>query len=481
MLLLLAIAGPLVLRLRYGAEVIERDLLDRTIAVLNTISDRLGEFVDVDEALAEQVILSEIISAPSILELSVFDTSANGKLLVSSVVNPDYKLDSAMPLSLEPREIVGPNGVHVLIVGRTIPNHPELVAIAATSLQDLDRFSDINRRVALIFTFVSLVLAIVLLNFFYQRKIGRPIESILSAIANARAGDYSQKVAGVREDEIGQIAKSFNDLLERVKERTTEQLLETQKSLIHAERLAAAGQMAATFAHEIGSPLTSLSAHVELLREDQQTTPQQREELAFMLKQIQRLTQIVDEVLQSARRSPDDFVAVNVVEVLGDVLNLVGPRLKAQNITVATNLPATLQVRGYALYLQEVFLNLIDNAAEAMERSGRLDVAGGLDSNGRVWIEIRDTGPGIDPKIIDDVWKHFVTTKAIGKGTGLGLGVVRDIVRQHGGEVSLQSSTRGTCVRVVLPALQAQSQAREAQDREAAASRNLREAEARKR
>ena len=279
-LLMLTIAGPLEFRLRYGADVIKRDLVDRTVEVLNNVAENLGDFVDIDETLAEKSILSEIGSTPSILELSIFDSSANGKLLVSSVIDPGYKLESAVPLSLEPREIVGPNDAHVLIVGRTIPNHPELGAIAATSLQDLDRFSDINRRVAFIFTAVSLVLAIVLLNFFYQRKIGRPIESILGAIANARSGDYSQRVPEVAEDEIGEIASSFNDLLERVKERTAEQLLETQRRLIKAERLAAAGQMAATFAHEIGSPLTSLSAHVELLLEDQQATPQQREALA---------------------------------------------------------------------------------------------------------------------------------------------------------------------------------------------------------
>src|SRR6185295_13527443 len=107
-----------------------------------------------------------------------------------------------------------------------------------------------------------------------------------------------------------------------------------------------------------------------------------------------------------------------------------------------------LHVRGYALYLQEIFLNLINNSAEAIEHGGAIDLAGGFDA-GKVWIEVRDDGPGVDPQIVNDVWKQFVTTKAMRKGAGLGLAVVRDIVKQHGGEVSLQSSSAGTTVRVV--------------------------------
>ena len=137
--------------------------------------------------------------------------------------------------------------------------------------------------------------------------------------------------------------------------------------------------------------------------------------------------------MRSARRGPEDFVPVNVAEIVNDVLKLVLPRLQAQNIVVQNHLPETLNVRGYALYLQEVFLNLINNSAEAIMRDGNIEISGGSDAAGKIWIEVRDDGPGIDPKIVDDVWKQFVTTKAMRKGTGLGLAVVRDIVKQHGG------------------------------------------------
>jgi signal transduction histidine kinase len=127
--------------------------------------------------------------------------------------------------------------------------------------------------------------------------------------------------------------------------------------------------------------------------------------------------------------------------------------LQAQGISVHNRLDDPLHVRGYPLYLQEIFLNLINNSADAIERDGFIEIRGGVEPAGKIWIEVGDNGPGIDPQIVDDVWKHFVTTKAMRKGTGLGLAVVRDIVKQHAGEVSLQSSSAGTVVRVVLPAL----------------------------
>jgi C4-dicarboxylate-specific signal transduction histidine kinase len=159
----------------------------------------------------------------------------------------------------------------------------------------------------------------------------------------------------VREDETGQVAQTLNELLDRVEVRTEEKnrliaeathgMLESQNLLIQAERLATAGQMAATFAHEIGSPLTSLSAHAEMLLEDPDTPRHQKDALTLMHKQIRRVTQIVDDLMRSARRGPEDFVVVNVVEIVNDVLKLVTPRLQAQRITIHNRLDNPLQVR----------------------------------------------------------------------------------------------------------------------------------------
>jgi signal transduction histidine kinase len=463
-LLLIAIGGPLELRLRVAAQFLQQDLIDRSTAVINDIAADLGAKEFLEDQDVEEQLLTEVFRAPSIVELSVIETTTTGdRRLVASTVNaPDFTLNDIGGVLVQPLERKGARGERVMIIGRSFPNHPQVMIVAATTLEDLDRFNSLNRRTAFVFTLGSIAAAVLLLNYIYRRKIEQPIDEIRTVIAQAHLGAYNARVGTVREDEIGQVAEAFNELLGRVEIRTEEKnrliaeatrgMLESQNRLIQAERLATAGQMASTFAHEIGSPLASLSAHAELLLEDPDTTSHQKEAVALMHKQIRRVTQIVDDLLRSSRRGPEDFMPVNTVEIVNDVLKLVLPRLRAENIQVVNELPDALHVRGYALYLQEVFLNLINNAAEAIEHDGVVTLAGGTDA-GKVWIEVRDTGPGIDPKIVDDVWKQFVTTKEMRNGTGLGLAVVRDIVKQHGGEVTLQTSHQGTNVRVSLPAL----------------------------
>ncbi len=462
-LLLIAIAAPLEYRLRSAATYLQRDLIDRSREVINDIAADLGSQDVLDADSVQSTLLAEILRSPSIVELSVFEIRNSHPAVFASTVNPpDVSPEVLGPPSAQPRELTGSRGERWMAVTRKVPDHPELMIVAVATLEELDRFNSLNRRNAFLFTLAGIAAAVLLLNFIFQRKIGQPLDDILAVMAKAHVADYSERVQKAREDETGQVARRLNELLDRVELRAeeknrliaeaTESLLESQTRLIQAERLATAGQMAATFAHEIGSPLTSLSAHAEMLLEDPDTTPHQKEAVSLMHKQIRRVTQIVDDLLRSARRGPEDFVPINAVEIVNDVLKLVLPRLKALNIQVVNRLPEALPVRGYALYLQEVFLNLINNSAEAIEHGGVIEIAGGLDG-GKIWIEVRDDGPGVDPRIVDDVWKQFVTTKEMRKGTGLGLAVVRDIVKQHGGEVSLESSAGRTIVRVVLPVL----------------------------
>jgi signal transduction histidine kinase len=465
-LLLIAMVVPLELRLRIDEQYLQQDLVDRSREVLNDVAAELGgmEFLEEDADDVQTLLLKEVVRVPSIVELSVFEYTPSGTRLIASTVKPpDVTPERLGKITPEPKDLDDSHGDRLMAVSRMAPNHPGVSIIAVSTQEELDRFNSITRNTGYIFTLVGIAAVLLILNYIFQRKIGRPLDEILAVMGKAHVGDYSERVPQVREDETGQVAQTLNELLDRVEIRSEEKnrliaeatqgMLESQNRLIQAERLATAGQMAATFAHEIGSPLTSLSAHAELLLEDPETAPHQQEALSLMHKQIRRVTQIVDDLMRSARRGPEDFVPVNAVEIVNDVLKLVLPRLQAQNITVNNRLQDALHVRGYALYLQEIFLNLINNSAEAIERDGTIDIDGGTDPTGRIWIEVRDDGPGIDAKIVDDVWKQFVTTKAMRKGTGLGLAVVRDIVKQHGGEVTLGSSPAGTTVRVVLPAL----------------------------
>jgi signal transduction histidine kinase len=223
-------------------------------------------------------------------------------------------------------------------------------------------------------------------------------------------------------------------------EETTRQMVQMQQQLLQAQRLATVGQMAATFAHEIGSPMSALSGQVQRLLGDAGLTEEQRETLGIIRHQIQAVVQIVNDLLQTARRGPSDFVLTDLNETLGTVLKLVQPKLMSQHITSSVDLQPLPLVRGYPLYLQEAFLNVINNASDAMPDGGRIEVKSWYDEgSGLANIRISDTGPGIDPSVAEHIFDHFVTTKEIGRGAGLGLAIVKEIVENHRGSVRVES------------------------------------------
>jgi len=141
-------------------------------------------------------------------------------------------------------------------------------------------------------------------------------------------------------------------------------------------------------------------------------------------------------------------------ELLETVVRLVEPKLTSQRIEVDVNLQPVPVMRGYPLYLQEVFLNLINNASESMPGGGRIEIKSWFDDRRTLLnVTIFDSGPGIDPSVVEKVFDHFVTSKAIGAGTGLGLGIVKEIVDSHRGTVRIAPIVgRGTCAHITFPA-----------------------------
>jgi len=224
--------------------------------------------------------------------------------------------------------------------------------------------------------------------------------------------------------------------------------------LLQAQRLATVGQMAATFAHEIGSPMSALSVQVQLLLEDTGLTDEQRETLGIVRNQIHAVVHIVSDLLHTARRGPSDFVLTDLNETLGTVMRLVQPSLMSRHITATVDLQPLPLVRGYPLYLQEAFLNVINNASDAMPDGGKIEVKSWYETaSGLANIRISDTGPGIDPSVAEHIFDHFVTTKEIGQGAGLGLAIVKEIVENHRGSVRVESRNgSGTSAHITFPA-----------------------------
>jgi two-component system, NtrC family, sensor kinase len=236
------------------------------------------------------------------------------------------------------------------------------------------------------------------------------------------------------------------------------QLYETQKQLSHAERLALAGQLAATFAHEVGSPLSAISTQLQMLLEDPALEPGVRKRLQFTNEQIERICQIVGGQLSMVRRSSERAL-VNLHEIVKKVAYLLGPTFESRHIDFHIRADATpCRVEGNPAQLQQLFLNLINNSVDAISKDGCITVvlqrkvspADGKPT--MIEVSLSDTGIGIPPDQIAQVFEPFFTTKAASKGSGLGLVVCREIVAQHHGEIRVASSSQsGTCFQLLLP------------------------------
>lgn len=232
-----------------------------------------------------------------------------------------------------------------------------------------------------------------------------------------------------------------------------------QRAAARVQRLSAIGQFAATVAHKIGTPLTALSGHVQLLKEDHSLSPQVKARLQIVETQIERTSSIIQDLLVYARRPDPVRSVIDVNSCLQDCSALFQTEFLRQHVTCTVHLtssPAT--VSADRQQLQEVFNHLVENALQAMPEGGSLTmrtsvsgIAGG-EGEQRIAVEITDTGAGIDPEHLAQIFQPFFTTKTIGRGTGLGLAIVQETVRAHGGQITVESEPgKGSRFSIFLP------------------------------
>ncbi len=235
--------------------------------------------------------------------------------------------------------------------------------------------------------------------------------------------------------------------------RAYDDLRRTQEQLLQSEKMSAIGQLISGVAHEINNPLTAILGYSQLL-ENEPLTDHARDLIGKLFKQAQRTQRLVQNLLSFARQRKPEKKEVNIGQVLNDTLALRDFDLNLHNIELVCQFdPVVPAVVADAHQMEQVFLNIINNAVDAMlerERGGTLTVRLGREE-GRVCIEFRDSGPGIrEPQKVFD---PFYTTKGVGKGTGLGLSICYGIVKEHGGDiVALNHPEGGAVFRVFLPA-----------------------------
>lgn len=251
--------------------------------------------------------------------------------------------------------------------------------------------------------------------------------------------------------EIGSVG-IFSDLREDL--RLRKELEHSQVQLLQAEKIASLGRLAAGVAHEINNPLAGILIFAELLQRDLDPQTPGEQNVQEIITQTLRCQQIVHRLLEFSRQSLGEKTLFNANEVITRCAELLGRQVSFHNIDICLDLdPELPQVIGDPGQMQQVFTNLLLNAADAMSQQGKITVASRPAPQGQgIVLTFADTGSGIPPDIREKIFEPFFTTKAPGKGTGLGLSIVYGVIQRHGGSVEVDSPPEGgTIFTIRLP------------------------------
>ena len=323
---------------------------------------------------------------------------------------------------------------------------------------------------------------------FIGTLLARPIRELEKLTHRVTLGERDLRIQVRSNDEVGDLADAFNLMTQaltrqdaelallhrglelKVQERTAQLndnnrlLLQAQVDLARAEKLADLGVVAAGVAHEINTPLAIIRGNTEVLEMCLPPEHANREEVGIISRQTERMAKIVGNLLAFARQKSLDRREFAIHRMLDDILGQIGHQVAMDGITIVRQYQSDLaMVRGAADQLRQVFSNLILNAIQAMPQGGSLTLVTGSLAPGAGWlVEIADSGAGILPEQLEKIFTPFYTTKD--NGTGLGLSVSYGIVKDHGGEIEVESSPgEGTRFRIVIPAENPQEQAGSAQ------------------
>jgi signal transduction histidine kinase len=414
-----------------------------------------------------QEILNQVSLVPTVYGVIVYDSAGNQTFVSDSVRTPTAPprqilsrvLETGKPAGFE-REI---DDRRVYSVLRAIHGTGGRVTGALEVAQPLSFIeaekAEVRRRYLL--NTVTLLLALALVTLWLVRRVvTRPMEQMVRAAEAVGGGDLSYRILqDGHARELGQLARELNTMasrLERARETEGRQLQERivlERRLRETEKLAAIGNLAAGVAHEIAAPLNVISGRAEMVLRKPDDAEIRGRNLRIIVQQTSRITTIVRNLLDFARRREPKYQTMRLGDLMDGVLEFMEGEMERGGIEVVRQEAADVTFQGDPDLLHQVLVNIVINAIQAMDGSNgvkRLTVRGGAGQADTVWLEIEDTGPGIPPAAAARLFEPFFTTKS--QGTGLGLGVARGIVLEHLGQLEASNAPAGGAIfRLILP------------------------------
>jgi signal transduction histidine kinase len=350
--------------------------------------------------------------------------------------------------ALERRDDAGAEALRDELVTRGSQSSKRLNQLEQHALRNVDLLLDRARArelsaIRLLVALAALTALVGVAMALYARRVLKPLAQVTERAKAVASGDLKPREAVASNDEIGELAATFEGMVSAIA-RANDELLAT-------ERLATIGKMAAHVTHEIRNPLSSMALNVELLEDDlADASEESRELLRAIRREVERLTDLSGQYLSFARRGPQRLEVEDLREVVGEAAEFMrreleqqGVSLEFQNATVPV--PATVD----EAQIKQALYNLMRNAREAMPNGGRVTVSVSAGVGGGSDVVVEDEGVGLDEATRARLFEPFFTTKS--NGTGLGLAITRQIIEAHGGSIACEpKQPRGTRIWIHL-------------------------------
>jgi len=330
------------------------------------------------------------------------------------------------------------------------------------SLEDIRYRLLLSQRMILLYVLLYGCVLVFIGYYLLQRNVIRPARNLLQATEDVSRGHLETRLPAAGPTEIVRLADAFNHMVAALQEsrretqvhistleQTNQELQRTRDELIRSEKLASVGQLAAGLAHELGNPLAALIGYLEILKGRLQDDD--REVVRRSITEAARIDYLVRELLNFSRPTDIEAQELDPVTVLRSAVSLLEHQGAFVGIKLIDRLPAALDKTRISDHkLQQLFVNLLLNAAQACRAGGQVELVAGQ-SGETLWLTITDNGCGIKPEQLGKIFDPFFSTKPPGKGTGLGLSICHRIVEEVGGRIEVVSQAgEGSCFKVEL-------------------------------
>ncbi len=335
-------------------------------------------------------------------------------------------------------------------------NHEELRMLGQTITADLEQMvrqerESVNRIVkeSRIYIFLGMLIVFLLsisVAFFFIFKINRPLRKIARAVQKIAAGDFEKIPPLNTNDEFDAFVSSLNTMISEVNKRN--------EQLVQSRKMASLGTLTSGVAHELNNPLNNISTSLQIAIEEieEGDTAYNKELLQDAEVQVERTRDIVRALLEFSRESNVKPQTTSIKSLVEESVKLIKGELPG-SVELDIDVPEDIKTVMDFRRMQQVFINLILNAVQAMKEGGKLTIKAARDTTSNtICLEVRDTGSGIPAGVRDKIFDPFFTTKEVGQGTGLGLSVSHGIIKSHGGSIEMESQEgQGTTFYICLP------------------------------